>query len=142
MVTLITVIHISVCVLLIVIVLLQQGKGSDMGAGFGGGGGSQSVLGARGAATVLSKLTTGAAVTFMVTSLALAYLSSKESSQSLLEGENPKAEATLTPAPDETPKATETQGDTKAESTDKEDASIVATPVASPSPQASSEESN
>ena len=45
------------CLLLQLVVLLQQGKGGDMASAFGGGG-SQTALGSRGAATVLSKATT------------------------------------------------------------------------------------
>lgn len=96
MVTFLTVIHITVCCLLIIIVLLQQGKGADAGIGLGGSS-TQSIFGARGAATFLSKLTTGCAVTFMLTSLSLAYLSAKDSSRSLLK-EAPKVEVSPTPA--------------------------------------------
>ena len=58
------IIHVSVSIALIMIVLLQTGKGADMGAAFGGGS-SQTLFGSTGGATVLSKLTTGAAVVFM-----------------------------------------------------------------------------
>ena len=70
------VIHIVVCVALIMIVLLQTGKGADMGAAFGGGS-SQTLFGSTGASTFLSKATTGAAIIFMLTSLALAYMSTQ-----------------------------------------------------------------
>lgn len=106
MIALLTTIHVTVCVILIVIVLLQQGKGEGLGSGLGGGG-SQSVFGARGTATFLSKVTTGAAITFMVTSLSLAYISARDSSKSLLEPEKPKAESS-TPIPGNTPVATVT----------------------------------
>lgn len=55
--------------MLIVLVLIQQGKGADVGATFGGG--SNSLFGAAGATDFLTKLTTGAVVAFMVTSLLL-----------------------------------------------------------------------
>ncbi len=84
--TLILVIHISVCFFLIMVVLLQTGKGSDISAAFGGGG-SQSVFGARGATTFLAKLTTGAAAIFMLTSIALAYFSTKKQEASLFSQE-------------------------------------------------------
>ena len=70
---LIVVIHVIVCIALIMIVLLQTGKGSDMGAAFGGGA-SQTLFGTTGASTFLSKATTAAAIVFMLTSLALAYM--------------------------------------------------------------------
>ena len=78
------VIHVVVCVALIMIVLLQTGKGADMGAAFGGGA-SQTLFGTTGASTFLSKATTAAAIIFMLTSLALAYLSSHRTSDSIME---------------------------------------------------------
>ena len=78
------VIHIVVCIALIMIVLLQTGKGADMGAAFGGGG-SQTLFGSTGASTFLSKATTAAAIIFMLTSLALAYLSSHQTGESIMD---------------------------------------------------------
>ncbi|MBX7136682.1 MAG: preprotein translocase subunit SecG [Oligoflexia bacterium] len=57
------------CVMLIGIVLLQQGKGADMGAAFGGG--SNTLFGAAGAGNMISKITTGICVAFMITSVLL-----------------------------------------------------------------------
>jgi preprotein translocase subunit SecG len=79
----IVIVHIIVCIALIMIVLLQTGKGADMGAAFGGGG-SQTLFGATGASTFLTKATTVAAIVFMLTSLMLAYASSKKSGDSML----------------------------------------------------------
>ena len=73
---LVLILHVVVSFALILIVLLQTGKGAEMGAGFGGGS-NQTIFGSRGAATFLSKVTTGAAVIFMLTSLSLAYLTSQ-----------------------------------------------------------------
>lgn len=70
--------HVIVSAILIGMVLLQKGKGADIGAAFGGA--SQTVFGPRGAQSFLAKLTTGAAILFMVTSLGLAITSSKRSS--------------------------------------------------------------
>ena len=75
MTTLLLIIHVIVCLMLIAIVLLQSGKGAEMGAAFGGS--SQTIFGSRGAATFLSKLTTIAAVVFMITSLTLAVVTAK-----------------------------------------------------------------
>ena len=71
---LLTILHIIVCFALVGIVLLQQGKGADIGAAFGGS--SQTLFGSSGATTFLGKLTAGAAVIFMVTSLGLTYWAS------------------------------------------------------------------
>src|SRR5262247_3062793 len=71
-------VHVLVCVVLIMVVLLQSGKAADLAGAFGGGG-SQTALGSRGAATVLTKATTIAAILFMITSLSLAILGSRRS---------------------------------------------------------------
>lgn len=81
--TFIIAIHVLVCIALILIVLLQTGKGADMGAVFGGGS-SQTLFGSGGASTFLTKMTTGAAVVFMLTSLSLAYFSGRQSSNSIV----------------------------------------------------------
>jgi preprotein translocase subunit SecG len=75
MTVLLMILHIIVCLFLIAVVLLQSGKGAEIGAAFGGS--SQTLFGSRGAATFLSKMTTIAAVVFMVTSLLLAIVTSK-----------------------------------------------------------------
>ena len=73
---LLTLLHVIVSMILILVVLLQTGKRADLAGAFGGGG-SQTAFGTRGAATFLSKATTVSAVIFMVTSLALAIVSSR-----------------------------------------------------------------
>ena len=84
MTTFLTVLHVLVCIFLIGVVLLQRGKGAEIGAVFGGGG-SSTVFGSRGAGNFLSKLTTAAAIVFMVTSLSLAYLWTVASSDRLFQ---------------------------------------------------------
>ena len=69
------VIHVMVSVAIVVLVLMQQGRGADMGAAFGGG--SQTLFGARGSASFLSRITGGLAAVFFVTSLTLAYIYSQ-----------------------------------------------------------------
>ncbi len=73
MILLLTIVHVLVCLFLIIVVLLQSGKAADLAGAFGGMG-SQTAFGPRGAATLLSKSTTGAAVLFMVTSISLGIL--------------------------------------------------------------------
>ena len=77
------IIHIIVSLALIAVVLLQSGKGAEMGASFGASG-SQSVFGAGGGNTFMSKMTTCAAIIFMLTSLSLAFLSGKTGSSSIM----------------------------------------------------------
>ena len=76
--TIIIILHIVVCFALILIVLLKAGKGAEMGAAFGGS--SQTLFGSAGAMGFLSKLTTVAAVVFMITSLLLTYTSTRRAS--------------------------------------------------------------
>jgi preprotein translocase subunit SecG len=82
MTTFIVALHVTVCILLILIVLLQSGKGAEMGVSLGGGGG-QTLFGAGGPATILTKITTAVAIIFMVTSLTLAYISGHKSETSV-----------------------------------------------------------
>lgn len=78
MYTLVLIIHLIVCAFLIFIVLIQSSKGAEMGAAFGGS--NQTLFGSRGAATILTKLTTASAILFMLTSLTLAVISFKRGS--------------------------------------------------------------
>ena len=95
MTVLLVILHVVVCVALILIVLLQTGKGADIGAAFGGGA-SSTLFGSTGASTFLSKATTVAAIVFMLTSLALAYLASYRPSSSVV-AETPVAVETKAP---------------------------------------------
>jgi preprotein translocase subunit SecG len=70
------VLYIFICFFLILVVLVQQGKGADIAGAFGGGG-TQTAFGARGATTLLHKLTTGAFIGFIVLSLLLTVLQAR-----------------------------------------------------------------
>jgi preprotein translocase subunit SecG len=93
-----TVLHVMVCMVLVVVVLLQHGKGADIGAVFGGGA-STTVFGSRGAGNFLTRLTTGAALLFMVTSLSLSYLANRQ--RSIFEEEAPPTAGAPAPAPED-----------------------------------------
>lgn len=69
-------VHVIVCLFLIIVVLLQSGKAADLAGAFGGMG-SQTAFGPRGSATLLSKATTISAILFMVTSLSLSILATR-----------------------------------------------------------------
>src|SRR5712692_5620388 len=75
--TLLTIVHVLVCLFLIVVVLLQSGKAADLAGAFGGMG-SQTAFGPRGSATLLSKATTGSAILFMITSLSLSIMATRQ----------------------------------------------------------------
>ena len=70
MIVLLVVLHVIICLFLIGVVLLQQGKSSDLAGAFGGQG-SQTAFGPRGASNLLTKMTTWAAILFMLTSIGL-----------------------------------------------------------------------
>ena len=80
-------VHVVVCIFLIVVVLLQSGKAADLAGAFGGMG-SQTAFGPRGSATLLSKATTISAILFMVTSLSLSIVATRNAGlgTSVLEG--------------------------------------------------------
>jgi len=69
-------VHVVVCIFLIIVVLLQSGKAADLAGAFGGMG-SQTAFGPRGSATLLSKATTISAVLFMITSMALSIMATR-----------------------------------------------------------------
>jgi len=80
--TLALIVHVIVSIALILIVLLQFGRGASLGAAFGGA--SQTIFGSSGPASFLNKITTVAAVIFMITSMALAMMSAKRGSGSIV----------------------------------------------------------
>jgi preprotein translocase subunit SecG len=103
-----TAIHIIVCLFIIIVVLLQSGKAGDIAAAFGGMG-SQTAFGPRGAASLLERATTWAAILFMVTSITLSIYASRRSAgpgsvlQGYKSGATQKAPAPQPPAPPATP---------------------------------------
>jgi len=68
-----------------------------MGAAFGGGS-SQTLFGSTGASTFLGKMTTVAAIIFMLTSLVLAYKSSHKIGNSIMTDTKPPIEQKAAPA--------------------------------------------
>ena len=73
MIIFIKIICIVLAIAIIALVLLQQGKGSDLGSAFGVGS-SNSMFGALGPSDFLGKLTYVLVATWLVLSLALAYM--------------------------------------------------------------------
>jgi preprotein translocase subunit SecG len=102
---LLLVIHILVCISLIGIVLIQGGKGAEVGAAFGAGA-SNTIFGASGGQSFLGKLTTGAAVIFMLTSMALAIFWGQPGTSSIMpEQVAPASVPAAMPAQDTPPAA-------------------------------------
>jgi len=100
---LLMIVHVLVCVFLIIVVLLQSGKAADLAGAFGGMG-SQTAFGPRGSATLLSKATTVSAVVFMITSLSLSIMATRNAGlgATVLEGA-PAKSAPKQPRPGQTP---------------------------------------
>jgi preprotein translocase subunit SecG len=106
MIYLLVTLHVLVCFFLIIVVLLQSGKAADLAGAFGGMG-SQTAFGPRGAATVLSKATTVAAVIFMLTSITLSIYATRRGgggATSVLDSEKASSKKT-TPAKTSAPVA-------------------------------------
>ena len=75
-------IHVVISLFLIMVVLLQQGKGADLSV-FGGGS-TQAAFGARGAATLLHKLTVACFVLFIITTMTIGILQRSGSGSSVM----------------------------------------------------------
>ena len=103
MIYLVYTIHVIVCLFLILVVLLQQGKGADLSV-FGGGS-TQAAFGARGAATFLHKMTVGAFIAFIMTTMSIGFLQSSGRQGSVMTA----VEAEQTGAADETEAVPEPQ---------------------------------
>lgn len=89
--------HILVSLFLILVVLLQQGKGADLSV-FGGGS-SMAAFGARGATTLLHKLTVAAFVIFTLTTLSIAIVQGRPSGSSVMKGAKAPVSAPATSTP-------------------------------------------
>ncbi|QNI35244.1 preprotein translocase subunit SecG [Edaphobacter albus] len=85
MIVALVILHVVVALFLVGVILVQQGKSADLAAAFGGQG-SQTAFGPRGAANLLTRLTTYGAIIFMLTSVGLTILLSRSSDKSVLSG--------------------------------------------------------
>lgn len=90
MLTGLIILHVVVCVLLTIVVLVQFGKGAEAGAMMGQGS-SQAVFTSSAKGNFFTKMTTVLAITFMVTSIVLTTMKSKESKESIFDDEAPIA---------------------------------------------------
>src|SRR6266481_3108221 len=94
MIIVITIIHVIVSIGLILVVLLQQGKGAEVGAVFGDS--SSTIFGSSGAGNFLTKMTTGMAIVFMMTSLTLGYFAGHRPSATIFDNRTPAAQTPST----------------------------------------------
>jgi preprotein translocase subunit SecG len=100
MIIAITIVHVIVSIGLILVVLLQTGKGAEVGAVFGGS--SATIFGSSGAGNFLTRLTTGMAIVFMITSLTLGYFAGKKPTATIFDDRAPAALPNA-PAPQSAP---------------------------------------
>lgn len=108
MYTLLMIIFFIICVLLTFVILIQSSKGGGLAGTFGGMDAMSSVLGGRGSASFLSKVTAVLATLFMVIALLLGFMTRGSVSQSsLVEQERERRSAspsrTLPQVPSSTP---------------------------------------
>ena len=102
MIYLLYTLHIIICIFLILVVLLQQGKGADLSV-FGGGT-TMAAFGARSATNLLHRMTVGAFVAFILTTLGIAYLKGHVEGSSVMKAAAP-ATAPAAPTAPVTPAA-------------------------------------
>lgn len=116
-------IHVVICLFLILVVLLQQGKGADLSV-FGGGS-TQAAFGARGAATILHKMTVAGFVGFILTTMAIGFLQTGSSQSSVMSTVEEAAEPVAVPATDGGMAAEEVVEEAVAEAAAEEGAAII-----------------
>ncbi len=97
--TFLSVLHVMVGLFLILVILLQAGKGAAIGASLGSAG-SQAMFGSSGSVNFLTKLTTGAAIIFMITSLSLSVLSTQKDRDSVIDEVEGTTEQAPSPSDD------------------------------------------
>jgi preprotein translocase subunit SecG len=91
-------IYVIVCVFLVLVVLLQQGKGADVSAAFGASS-SQTTFGARGATTLLEKITTWSFVAFSVLAVVISLMQARPRSSVLAKARSAAPARAGVPAP-------------------------------------------
>jgi preprotein translocase subunit SecG len=91
-------IYVIVCVFLILVVLLQQGKGADVSAAFGASS-SQTTFGARGATTLLERITTWSFVAFSVLAVTISLIQARPRSSVLAKAKAGAPAKAAVPAP-------------------------------------------
>jgi preprotein translocase subunit SecG len=84
MYTLLIVLFFIICVMLTFVILIQSSKGGGLAGTFGGMDSMSSVLGGRGSASFLSRVTAILAASFMVIALLLGFMTRGSISQSSL----------------------------------------------------------
>ena len=84
MIIFLSAIHVIGCLILIVVILLQVGRGHGLTGGGFGGESTQTIFGTK-TTTFMTRMTTAAAITFLVTSLTLDIFVSRRSKSLILD---------------------------------------------------------
>lgn len=110
LISLLQIFHYGVCFFLIVTVLIQFGRGAEAGVFSGSTSGSQGIFSSSTKGNFLTKFTTGCAIAFMLSSISLGILKSRQAHQSVLDGKidavnvrlnnDIQPSATVAPAPE------------------------------------------
>ena len=90
MVTTLIVFQVFICISLVILVLLQFGIGAEMGAVMGQGS-SQAIFSSSQGGNIMTKATTVCAILFMVNSVSLSMLKSREAKKSIMDNVAPVA---------------------------------------------------
>jgi preprotein translocase subunit SecG len=143
MVTTLIVFQVFICISLVILVLLQFGKGAEMGAVMGQGS-SQAIFSSSQGGNIMTKATTVCAILFMVNSVSLSMLKSREAKKSIMDNvapvamplNNDAAKANTEAAPASTTSAQTTNTTTSATATtsDKPSSAPVSAPAQSTKP--------
>ena len=104
--TLVTFVHVFTCFLLVLVILIQSGKGAEISTSLAGS--SQTVFGSSGGANFITRVTSGAAAVFMLTSVVLTILGG-QSRKSLFESSPTTNTSAPITAPVGTPAASPTR---------------------------------
>ena len=119
MVIAIVVLHVLVCLFLIAVILLQAGRGQGLSWGVFGGT-PQSILGTK-TASFLSRVTTGCAIIFLITCLALNLIETQKA-RSLLAPQKPMTRVDFSKIKEALEKAEKAQKTNQPKATDSDSA--------------------
>jgi len=86
LISLLQIFHYGICFFLIVTVLIQFGRGAEAGVFSSATSGSQGIFSSSTKGNFLTKFTTGCAIAFMLSSITLGILKSRQAHQSVLDG--------------------------------------------------------
>ncbi len=118
LISLLQIFHYGICFFLIVTVLIQFGRGAEAGVFSSAASGSQGIFSSSTKGNFLTKFTTGCAIAFMLSSITLGILKSRQAHQSVLDGKIDAVNVRLNNDDAAAPATTEAKTETAAPSTE------------------------